>query len=102
MPDHRQAATTGAGAPPTPRQQAYIRRLALARGVSFTPPRTRAEASGLIDQLKRRTPDTPADRRRELKAVRADMAAGARDATRIIDGELTGYGSTATWKGRER
>jgi hypothetical protein len=49
------------GPPPTARQQRYLRQLALQRGVSFVPPRTRLEASRLIDQLKRRRPDTIAD-----------------------------------------
>ena len=76
MPDH------DAGPPPTPGQQACIRRLARQRGVSFTPPRTKAEASRLIDQLRRRTTDGPADQHRRLKAVRTD--------------ELEGHGPNAT------
>jgi hypothetical protein len=84
--------------PPTARQPAYIRRLALARGISFTPPHTIAEASRLIDQLKRRKPDAAADRRRELKQVRADLDTNAGGATRVREHELEGYGSTATWR----
>ncbi len=38
---------------PTSKQLTYIRRLALNRGISFTPPTTKAEASQLIAQLKR-------------------------------------------------
>src|SRR3954465_11190312 len=86
---------------PTARQRRYLRQLAMQRGISFVPPRTCFEASRLIDQLKRRAPDTAADRRRELRAV---QDAGARDRggdARVIEGlETTGYGSSATWKRR--
>lgn len=102
MSDHHRAPDRSQGPPPTARQQAEIRRLALARGISFTPPRTLREASRLIDQLKRRRPDSYADRRRELKQVRADLGDCAGGATRIdANTELEGYGSTATWKGGE-
>jgi hypothetical protein len=89
-----------AAPPPTARQQRYLRQLALQRGISFVPPRTRFEASRLIDQLKRRAPDPVADRRREIRAVQDDMARRGGDA-RVIEGvETSGYGSSATWKGR--
>lgn len=84
--------------PPTARQQAYIRRLAIARGISFTPPHTMGEASRLIDQLKRRRPDTTADRRREFKQVSVDLDTNAGGATRVREHELEGYGSSATWR----
>src|SRR6188472_1053308 len=88
-----------AGPPPMARQQRYLRQLAMQRGVSFVPPRTCVEASRLIDQLKRRSPEPAADRRRELRAVQDDMARGRRDDTRVIEGlETTGYSSSATWK----
>jgi hypothetical protein len=88
-----------AGPPPTARQQRYLRQLAMQRGISFVPPRTRSEASRLIDELKRRRPDSRADRRREIRAVQDDMARRG-DAARVIEGiETTGYGSSATWKG---
>jgi hypothetical protein len=88
-----------AGPAPTARQQRYLRRLALRRGVSFVPPRTCFEASRLIEQLKRRAPDPAADRRREIRAVQDDMARGRGDDARVIDGlETTGYGSNARWK----
>src|SRR5439155_12159752 len=98
MSDHHRATDRPEGPPPTARQQSYIRRLALERGVSFTPPRTRAEASALINQLKRRRREDAGTRRRELKAVRGDLAIGRGDATRVRDHEVAGYGSTATWR----
>ena len=91
-----------AGPPPTARQQRYLRQLAMQRGISFVPPRTCLEASRLIDQLKRRHPDTLADRRREIRAVQDDMACNRGDAARVIEGvETVGWESNATWKGRE-
>ena len=98
MTDHHPQPSHPGGPPPTPRQQRYLRQLAVQRGVSFTPPRTRAEASCLIDELKRREPEPAADRRRELRAVQKDMADGRGDAARVREDELTGYGSSASWK----
>jgi hypothetical protein len=85
--------------PPTAKQQRYLRQLALRRGVSFVPPRTRAEASRAIDVLKRRAPEPVADRRREVRAVQDDMATCRGDAARVRhEVEIEGYGSTASWK----
>ena len=68
------------------------------RGISFVPPRTCFEASGLIDQLKRRRPDSVADRRREIRAVRDDMARNRGDAAQVVHGRDTiGYGSNCQW-----
>jgi hypothetical protein len=98
MTDHHPP-TTSAGPPPTPRQQRYLRQLALARGVSFVVPKTRADASRAIDALKRRKPDTAADRRREIREVQDDMARNRGDAARVIEGvETMGYSGSATWK----
>lgn len=98
MTDHRPQTGTPTGPPPTPRQQRYLRQLALQRGVTFVVPRTRLEASRLIDQLKRRPLEAAADRRRELRAVQDDMARARGDAASVReDLEVTGYGSSATW-----
>jgi hypothetical protein len=87
--------------PPTAKQQRYLRQLALQRGVSFVPPRTRAEASRAIDALKRRAPEPVADRRREVRAVQDDMATRRGDAAQVRpEIETEGYGSTASWKQR--
>ena len=100
MTDHHPQA---AGPPPTARQQRYLRQLAMQRGISFIPPRTCFEASRLIDQLKRRRPDTVAERRREVRAVQDDMARNRGDAARVIEGvETVGWGGSATWKRGER
>ncbi len=90
-----------AGPPPTARQQRYLRQLASQRGVSFVAPKTRAQASRAIDELKRRRPDPAADRRREIRGVQDDMATRRGGAARVIEGvETTGWGSSATWKQR--
>lgn len=100
MTGHHPQTSQPVGRPPTARQQRYLRQLALARGVSFVPPRTRLEASRLIDQLKRRPPDPRADRRREIRAVQDDLARNRGNAARVREElEVSGYGSNATWKG---
>jgi hypothetical protein len=101
MTDHHPQTSQPVGPPPTPRQQRYLRQLALERGVSFVPPRTCFEASRTIDQLLGRSPQLRADRRRETRAVQDDLARGAGDAARVHEHEISGYGSTATWKGRD-
>src|SRR5881392_3222868 len=98
MTDHHPQTSSTGGRPPTARQQRYLRQLALARGVTFVPPRTSREASRLIDQLKRRDPDSGADRRHELRAVQDDLAGDRGEAARVRADEISGYGSSATWK----
>jgi hypothetical protein len=97
MTDHHRP-TTGPDAPPTAKQQRYLRQLAMERGVTFTIPATRAQASRAIDQLRRRRPEPISDRRREIRAVQDELATSCGDSARVQDRELTGYGSTATWK----
>src|SRR3954449_13423196 len=97
MTDHHPQTSTRVGRPPTPRQQRYLRQLALARGVTFVPPRSSSEASRLIDQLKRREPDAPAERRRELRAVQGELAGDRGDAARVREDEISGYGSNCMW-----
>ena len=102
MTDHHPQPSRQVGPPPTARQQRYLRQLALERGVSFVPPRTSLEASRTIDQLLGRSPDSRADRRREIRVVQDDLARGVGDAARVREEEeVVGYGSTATWKGRD-
>jgi hypothetical protein len=100
MTDHHPQTNHSAGPPPTPKQQRYLRQLAIQRGVTFVVPSTRAEASHAIDALKRRGRDPVADRRREIRAVQDDMARGRGDSAKVVEGiETTGFGSSATWKG---
>lgn len=84
--------------PPNAKQQRLLRQLALERGVSFVPPRTFEEARQSIDDLRRRKPESRADRRRELRSVQQDMATHRGGAARVRhEIETDGYGSTATW-----
>ena len=99
MTEHHPQTSHSAGPLPTPRQQRYLRQLALQRGVSFVVPKTRAQASRAIDTLKRRRPEPLADRRREIRAIQDDMARNRGDSAKVLEGvETTGYGSSATWK----
>jgi hypothetical protein len=99
MSNHSQATGRGDGLPPSAKQQRYLRTLAEQRGGSFTPPRTRAEASRAIDELRRRRPNTRAEQRRDRRVVQ-DQLATAGDDARIRDREIDGYGSSATWRSR--
>ena len=100
MTNHHTASEVPRDQAPTTKQQTYIRQLALARGISFTPPRTTREASQLIDSMRRRRPDSPTDRHRETRGLQADMATQRGDAARVREHELDGQGSSATWKER--
>jgi hypothetical protein len=99
MSDHSQPTGPRSEPPPTSKQQRYLRQLAYERGVSFVPPRTRAEASRAIAELKVQRPDARVDQGRDRRAVQDQLAAGG-DAARIRDDELDGYGSSANWAAR--
>jgi hypothetical protein len=99
MTDHHPQASHPGGPPPTARQQRYLRQLVVQRGVTFVVPKSRAEAARAIDALKRRAPESVADRRREVRAVQDDLTGSRGDDARVIEGlETTGYGSNATWQ----
>jgi hypothetical protein len=83
--------------PPTPKQINYLRDLALGRGQSFGYPKTSGEASREIKRLLKVKRTNSADRRREARAISADIATPG-DAARVRDHELSGYGSTAAWR----
>lgn len=100
MTNHLNASNVSKNEAPTSKQQAYIRQLALARGVSFTPPRTKREASQLIDSLRRRRPERTSDRLHEIRSLQADMATRRGDNAQVRDHELEGHGSSATWAHR--
>jgi len=89
-----------AASPPTPKQLNYLRDLALGRGQSFAYPATFDEASREIKRLLGAKRTSPADRRRETRAVRDDMATRRGDAASVRLDELGGYGSSAHWRSR--
>ncbi len=79
---------------PSPKQQAYLRSLAQQTGTSFTPPKTRSEASREIDRLKALSSSPHHERHTDRQAVGQAPRGGA---ARVRDTEIEGYGSTATW-----
>jgi hypothetical protein len=86
--------------PATPRQLAYLRRLASKPGTSFTPPASRSDANHEIGRLKaiRKNGFTFAEHEQYLREANQVQP---RYAPSIRDDEIEGYGSTATW-GRRR
>jgi len=75
----------------------YLRDLATRTGRSFAWPSTQREASEEIRALLKFEKTGRADRRRETRAIRADMARGRGGSAAVRDDELSGYGSTASW-----
>lgn len=83
---------------PTPRQLNYLRDLALKTGRSFAYPQTFDQADAEIKQLRGKRRTSAADRRRETRAVRAEMAERRGGASAVGEDELGGYGSRAHWR----
>ena len=84
-------------AAPTRRQLALLKALADRTGTTFAYPKTRNDASCEIDRLRSAAPATAAARR--ARGVSPD-----RDhyATAPRTDEITGFGSSATWRNRGR
>ena len=85
---------------PTTRQLSYLRSLANRTGQTFTYPKTRQQASAEINRLKRTRPSSRTEVRIERKLIADQIAAGPVDAARVREREISGHGSTATWKER--
>lgn len=68
-------------------------------GESFAWPPTQVQASKEIRRLEKVKRTSSADRRRETKQVRSDMATRRGGAAAVRDDEIGGYGSTASWAG---
>jgi hypothetical protein len=85
-------------AKPTRKQMRYLEDLAEKRGETFTFPRTRAQASAEIKRLLGRKGLTPAERRREAFEARCEAGERHGDAAAVRGDEVTGYGSSATWR----
>jgi hypothetical protein len=83
---------------PTSKQLRYLRALAERCGESFAYPTTAAEASAEIDRMKGRSRSSRADRRRDVAGVRDAMAERGGDAAAVRSAEISGYGSSATWR----
>jgi hypothetical protein len=96
---HRMTPSQHGNQQPTARQLAYLKALAARTGQTFTWPRTRAQASREIRQLRgvRGSGFTFG----ELQAEEADGEA-RHDAPAIRSEEIAGYGASATWRHRTR
>lgn len=83
---------------PTQRQLAELRRLGASTGIRAGVPKTRAQASRRIDQLRSVKPLSGLETRiaRDLPGL-ADS--GIRDASAFADDEVEGYGSSARFAG---
>jgi hypothetical protein len=87
MSPHASAPSTA-----TPRQLSYIRQLALQTGTTFTPPKTRRQASCEIERLK----GLKASRGTYLEAPLQQLDPAEQPyATEQKPGEVSGYGSSA-------
>jgi len=84
-------------AAPTARQLRYLRGLAGKTGTTFAYPVTRGEASREIDRL-RGLKDEPAPRQQagDLEAEQLSYA------TAVHESEVSGFGSSATWRAGSR
>jgi hypothetical protein len=82
---------------PTDKQLRYLRHLAASRGQTFTPPRTRTEASAEIERLKAARPQSRGERGSEIFAGRERIADRWGPATAVRPDEIEGYGSNCRW-----
>ena len=82
---------------PTDKQLSYLRALALRAGQTFTPPKTKADASREINRLRSAEPASRAQRRDERREIGQDIARGHGANAVVQAHETTGYGSTARW-----
>src|SRR6516164_885265 len=78
----------------TPGQVAYLKSLALQTGTTFSPPRTREDASGEIDRLKA----IKTSRGRYVEVPRTPESAEQPYATAVDSSEVSGFGSGARWR----
>jgi hypothetical protein len=85
---------------PSAKQLAYLRSLANRTGQTFVYPRTAAQASAEICQLKTAAPSSRIERAVEQKLMADAIAQGPQDSARVKRAEIAGYGPSATWKER--
>jgi hypothetical protein len=82
---------------PTDKQLSYLRALALRAGQTFTPPKTKANASREINRLRSAEPASRQQRHDERREIGQDLARGDGANAAVQAHETTGYGSTARW-----
>ena len=80
---------------PTDKQLSYLRALALRAGQTFTPPKTKADASREINRLRGAEPASRQQRRDERREI--GTSPRPRPNAAVQAHETTGYGSTARW-----
>jgi len=81
---------------PSSRQLSYLKALAERTGQTFTYPQTRRQASDEISRLKHTRPSSHGELEIEREIADA-VAVGERDAARVRDHEIDGYGSNCRW-----
>ena len=86
--------------PPTAKQLAYLRALAVRTGQTFAVPRTGRDANNEIRRLKSAPGESKVERRIEHAEIADAIAAGPQDDARVTPSEVSGYGSSATWSRR--
>jgi hypothetical protein len=82
---------------PTDKQLSYLRALALRAGQTFTPPKTKVDASREINRLRHAEPASRQQRHDERREIGQDLARGDGTNAAVQAHETTGYGSTARW-----
>lgn len=90
---------------PTAKQLRYLRQLAQQTGRTFVTPKTAREASQQIDLLKSGRAAAPAQEKawealsaqRDRGHIARELQEAPRDATRIRDDEIGGWGSSASY-----
>jgi hypothetical protein len=85
---------------PTPKQLAYLKALTERTGQTFAVPRTSQEASAEIRRLRAVPAESQLERRIEHDEIAEAISTGAQDGVRVTPNEVTGYGSSATWRQR--
>jgi hypothetical protein len=85
--------------PPTSRQLRYLRILAERTGTTFAAPYTSREASLEILRLQR-LPSSPSRKRRDDRNELPTDREWMQPSTAIRAVEISGYGSTATWRNK--
>jgi hypothetical protein len=84
---------------PTAKQLAYLRALADRAGQTFAYPRTVRQASAEIRRLRAQKPSGRVERALERREIADAIACGPEDAARVdVNRDVTGFGSTATWR----
>lgn len=82
---------------PTAKQLSYLRTLAIRNGQTFTPPKTRGDASREIQRLRAATPSSRSEQRHERRDIRDALSHGAGAGAAVRDHEISGYGSSCEW-----